>query len=77
MGGSSSKEERKAIDTNGNVNNKIIIQEADDIHDQLLTGQKLLIATYVLVILEIIKFGAYIFVNFKRNLKKKYTNNNV
>lgn len=75
MGGSSSTEEHKDIDTSGNVNNNVIIQqEAHDIHDQLLTNNKLLIATYFLIALELIKFLMYIYVNFKRNLKKKYLN---
>lgn len=76
MGGSSSSEERdesKVIDTNGNVNNNVIIkQEAHDIHDQLLTNQKLLTATYLLIALELLKFFIYLYVNFKKNLKKKY-----
>lgn len=75
MGWFSSSEERteeKAIDSTGQVNNNIIIQEAKDTHSQMLANEKLLVATYILVFFEIIKLGVYIYINFKKGLKKKY-----
>lgn len=73
MGGSSSTEEEKLIESNGQVNNNIVIQEAKDIHEQLATNRDLLYATYFLIILEILKLAMYSFINFKKKLKKKYS----
>lgn len=64
--------EMKTVDTNGNVNNNIIIQEARDTHHQMLIGEKLLWATYALVAAEIIKLGVYLYHSFKKTIKKKY-----
>lgn len=74
MGTTSSTEnvEQKAIDANGNVDNNIIIQEANDTHSQMITNEKLLLATYILCAMEIIKMGVYIFLKYKKNLKNKY-----
>lgn len=47
-------DEQKTIDANGNVNNNIIIREANDTHQQMLLNEKLLVATYLLVAAEII-----------------------
>lgn len=78
MGSTPSAElnEEKMIDGTGNVNNNIIIQEARDTHSQLLIGEKLLWATYVLIALEFIKFILYFVRGFKNHLKKKYNKNN-
>lgn len=74
--GSSEEEiEMKTVDTNGNVNNNIIIQEAKDTHTQMVLNERLLWATYLLVGAEIIKLGIYLFHSFKKALKKKYTKN--
>lgn len=70
--GSSEEEETKTVDSNGNVNNNIIIREANDTHSQLLVGEKLLIATYLLVAAEILKLGFHLFHGLKRAIKKKY-----
>lgn len=77
MGLSSSTEntEQKAIDATGNVNNNIIIQEAQDTHSQLITNEKLLVATYFLCAIEAIKMGVYVFLKYRKNLKNKYENN--
>lgn len=64
--------ETKTVDSNGNVNNNIIIREANDTHSQMLIGEKMLIATYLLVAAEILKLGFYLFNGFKRTLKRKY-----
>lgn len=74
MGSSQSAEETevKMVDTNGNVNNNIVIQEARDTHSQLLIGEKLLYATYVLVLAETIKLAIYLFHSLRKMLKRKY-----
>lgn len=74
MGSSESKEETevKTVDSNGNINNNIILQEARDTHSQMVIGEKLLFATYLLVMFETIKILIYIIQSFRKMLKKKY-----
>lgn len=75
MGSSESSEvkiEVKIVDSNGQVNNNVIIQEAKDTHVQMLLNEKLLWATYSLVLIELSKLCIYIFCSYKKNLKKKY-----
>lgn len=76
MGGSHSsseeKIEEKMVDSTGQVNNNIIVQEARDTHSQMLLNEKLLWATYLLVVIELAKLFLYIFSAYKKNLKKKY-----
>lgn len=68
--------EEKAIDATGNVNNNIIIQEARDTHGQLVTSEKLLFGTYVLITIETIKLAICVVSAFKRHIKKRYQNQN-
>lgn len=78
MGGSDSKEESKeenSIDSQGHVNNNVIIQEAADTHTQVGLNERLLIATYILVFAEMSKLAIYIYTQWRRNLKKKYDKN--
>lgn len=78
MGSSKSsevKKEEKMVDSNGQINNNVIIQEAEDTHVQMLLNEKLLTATYILVSIELIKLCLYIFASYKKNLKKKYLKN--
>lgn len=42
FGSSEERVEEKTIDSNGQVNNNIVIQEARDIHSQLQYNEKLL-----------------------------------
>lgn len=77
MGWFSSSEENienetKNIDATGHVNTNIIIQEARDTHHQVLIGEKLLTATYLLVGAELLKLGIYIFQTFRKMMKKRY-----
>lgn len=77
MGGwfSSEKEEnneQKTVDSSGHVNNNIIIQEANDTHRQMLTNEKLLIATYFLCGVELLRLFLFAFHSYKKNMKKKY-----
>lgn len=75
FGSSEEKTEEKMVDSTGHVNNNIIIQEAKDTHHQMLLNEKLLMATYVLVFLEIIKLMMYSFCAYKKYLKRKYLKN--
>lgn len=66
--------EENLVDSNGHVNNNIVIQEAKDTHQQLLVNDKLLWATYILVLAEVVKFGIYLFCSYKKTMKKRYAN---
>lgn len=79
MGWFSSSEEiveEKLVDTNGNVNNNIIIQEAKDTHQLATLGEQLLMATYVMVGLELVKLSICFYKLWHRNLKRKYVATN-
>lgn len=78
MGWFSSSEEineEKLVDTNGNVNNNIIIQEAKDTHLQATLSEKLLFATYILITLETVKITICFYNMWRRQMKKKYHKN--
>lgn len=75
MGAQSSSEEfteEKVVDSNGLVNNNIIIQEAKDTHFQAIQSERLVYAAYVLITIEIIKLGVCTYSVWKRQLKKRY-----
>lgn len=79
MGWFSSDEQKideTLVESTGHVNTNVIIQEANDTHTQALLSEKLLVATYVLVALETIKLGICCYNMWKRQIKKKYNNNN-
>lgn len=67
--------EEKLVDSNGNVNNNIIIQEAKDTHIQAALSEKLLFGTYILITIETLKLMICIYGMWKRQIKKKYDNN--
>lgn len=75
FGSSEENIEQKTIDSNGQVNNNIVIQEARDTHSQMLTNEKLLWATYLLCAIEIVKITTYVYLKHKRNIKRKYGRN--
>lgn len=75
MGSSESSEvniEEKAVDSVGHVNNNIVVQGARDNHQQVIVGEKLLVATYLLVCFEIIKMAIYFYTQCRNNIKKRY-----
>lgn len=76
MGNGDSKQEAKTIDSNGQVNNNIVIQEAKDIHQQTEHFQQMLIIMYIRCFLEVIKICIYIYNCHLKKLKKRYQNNN-
>lgn len=67
--------EEKMVDSNGNVNNNIIIQEARDTHIQAALSEKLLFGTYILIAIETLKLTICIVSMWKRQMKKKYVKN--
>lgn len=71
-GSSSEQTEVKAIDSNGQVNNNIIIQEARDTHDQKMLSEKLVIGTYILIGLEVFKIAFCLFSAYRRHMKNHY-----
>lgn len=75
FGSSEEVNEEKLVDTNGNVNNNIIIQEARDTHLQATLSEKLLFATYVLIALETVKLIICFYNMWRRQMKKRYHQN--
>lgn len=79
MGSWFSKEEikidEKVVDTNGAINNNIILREVNDTHSQMLINQDLLYATYFLCLIEAIKLAIYLFNAYKKHVKKQYSRN--
>lgn len=75
FGDSEESVEIKTVDSNGQVNNNIIIQEAKDMHSQMMLSEKLVFGTYVLIGLEVVKISICLFSAFKRYMKKRYQRN--
>lgn len=76
FGSSEENVEEKMVDSNGNINNNIIIQEARDTHLQAELSEKLLFGTYTLIALEALKITICFYNMWIRRIKKKYNNNN-
>lgn len=75
MGGSSSSEENiedNGIDSLGHVNNNVIVQTAADTHTQVGLHERLLMATYILVMAELTKLAIYVYTQWRSKIKKKY-----
>lgn len=72
FGSSEESIESKTVDSNGQVNNNIIIQEARDTHSQMVLSEKLLFGTYILIGLEIVKIIFCSISAYRRYIKKKY-----
>lgn len=75
FGSSEESIETKTIDSNGQVNNNIIVQEARDTHSQMMLSEKLLTGTYILIGLEIVKIVICSISAYRRHVKKKYSSN--
>lgn len=76
FGSSEETNEENMVDSNGHVNNNIVIQEARDTHIQAALSEKLLFATYILIGLETAKLAICFYNMWRRQIKKKYNNNN-
>lgn len=70
MGNKNSNPEHSNVESTGHGYNNIIIQEAEDIHDQLAVHRDLLSATYILIFFEMIKLIAFIYIGCVRKFKK-------
>lgn len=64
MGTTQSKEEVKAVDTNGNVNNNVIIEETK--HNEIF------ILLLIICIIKLIEVIVFLYKTHKKMLKKKY-----
>lgn len=64
--------EENFVETNGQVTNNVIIQEARDTHSQLIVNEKLFYATCVLIVFEVLKLAIYAFSTYKKKMKKAY-----
>lgn len=64
--------EENVVDSNGHVNNNIVIQEAKDNHIQAAASEKLLSATYLLITIEVVKLCICFYNMWRRQIKKKY-----
>lgn len=74
FGSSEERVEEKTVDSTGHVNTNIVIQEARDTHDIAKGNEKMLTVMYIMCLLETIKIAIYLYKCFKKNLKKKYGN---
>lgn len=72
FGSSEEETDTKIVDSNGQVNNNIVIQEAKDVHKQMLSSEYLVIASYFLCFAEIVKIVIYIYTSHQRRMKRKY-----
>lgn len=68
--------EQKSVDSNGHVNNNIVIQGAKDIHQTSQTSEMLLLSAYFLCAMEIIKLMLYFYTNYTKKLKRRYQTSN-
>lgn len=76
FGSSEENTESKVVDTNGNVNNNIVLlQEAKDTHEQVILNQKIFYTSCLLVIFEAIKLAVYVISSYKKKLKKSLSAN--
>lgn len=76
FGSSEENIEQKVVDSTGQVNNNIVVQTAHDTHHQMMTSEKLLMATYVLIGIELLKLTICSYGALKRKIKKRYQDAN-
>ena len=70
MGGSSSTEEKKTIDSTGAVNTNIVINDPVEVKNQ-----EIIILLTIICVQLFLYLAIYVFTAFKKSLKKKYINN--
>lgn len=70
MGNTDSKEETKAVDSNGNVNNNVVIQEPNSKNSDIK------IVLYIICGIKIIELLIFIYKFHRKNLKRKYISAN-
>lgn len=77
FGSSEEKVDQKTVESTGHVNNNVVIQQqARDVHTAAELNVKMLYTMYFMCAVELFKIGTYIYVKFRKNLKKKYENQN-
>lgn len=72
MGGTTSHDEAKTVDSTGQVNNNVVVQETVDVY-----SSEIVILLGVLCILKILELGCFLYMNHKKSLKKKYAGNDL
>lgn len=71
MGSTESKEEVKTVDSNGMVNNNIVIQDQVKIHNN-----EIIILLYIICVIKVFEFIVFMYKFHTKSLKKKYVNPN-
>lgn len=69
MGSSESKEESKVIDSNGQVNNNIVLTESVDIKNL-----EIVVLLYIICIVKFLEFIVFVYKCHQKHIKKKYRN---
>lgn len=67
MGLFSSKSEDKTIDTNGNVNNNVVVEESVNIY-----SFEIIALLTIICIIKIIELACYLYVRHEKKIKRKY-----
>ncbi len=73
MGKTESKHESKAVDTNGAVNNNLVIQGEMPIQ---VHNMEILILLYIMCALKVLEFLYFVYTKHSRKLKKRYNSVN-
>lgn len=68
MGSSQSQQETKTIESSGQVNNNVVIQETEDVY-----SMELVILLSLLCALKILEMGIFLYNKYKQQMKRKYT----
>lgn len=76
FGSSEEETEIKNVDTTGQVNNNVVIQNARDNHHQVLLDEKILFATHLLVAMKVLEMLIYAFHSLRKAFKRRYSKKN-
>lgn len=68
MGSSHSQVEKKTIESTGQVNNNVVIQETEDVY-----SMEIVILLSLLCALKILEISIFLYNKYKQQMKKKYT----
>lgn len=68
MGSGQSQQETKTIESSGQVNNNVVIQETEDVY-----SMELVILLSLLCALKILEIGIFLYNKYKQQMKKKYS----
>lgn len=70
--GSATSGETKTIDTTGNVNNNVVLQNPEDV-----IAPEILVILIIICIIKMAELIFYIFHKYRKGLKKKFTQTNI